>query len=534
MTTTVKAPVLEVRGISKRFAGVSALSDVSLELLPGEVHALVGENGAGKSTLIKVLTGVYQPDQGQVIYRGEPTVFARPLDAQAAGISTIYQEINLVPLVSVARNLFLGREPTNRLGLVDFARMEREAREILGRYGIHVDVRRPLRELGLGLQQMVAIARAISADHRVVIMDEPTSSLEPREVERLLEVVDLLRRDAVAVVYVSHRLDEVDRICDRVTVLRDGRLVHTGPVAGITRLELVSKMLGRDLAEVARARTRFSGRDTTQASAPVLRATGLTERHVLDHVSVEARAGEVVGLAGLLGSGRTETARAIYGAQPLDAGSVEVNGVPVQLGSPRASISAGVALIPEDRKADGIIPSLSVRDNIVLAALPTLSRAGFVSDRQQDAIVSTLMARLRIKASSPDQRVGELSGGNQQKVLLARVLCLEPRILILDDPTRGIDIGAKAEIQALISELAEQGLSVILISSELEEVVEGSDSIVVLRDGAVVGTLSGSEVTQDRVMAVIAAAAREATEDPGHGPVGEPVIPAPRNDHVNG
>ena len=487
----------------------------------GGVHALVGENGAGKSTLIKVLTGVYQPDQGVILYRGEPVTFARPLDAQAAGISTIYQEINLVPLVSVARNLFLGHEPTDRLGLIDFARMHREATTILARYGIDVDVRRPLRELGLGVQQMVAIARAISADHRVVIMDEPTSSLEPREVERLMEVVDVLRRDGVAVVYVTHRLDEVFRLCDSVTVLRDGRLIHTGPVAEITRLELVSRMLGRDVSDVARARTRFSGHEGTAAAEPVIRATDLTRRHVLDHVSIEAGAGEVVGLAGLLGSGRTETARAIYGAQPLDGGSVEVEGKPMRLGSPRSALAAGVALIPEDRKADGIIPSLSVRDNIVLAALPAMSRAGFLSDRRQDAIVERLMARLRIKASSPDQRVSELSGGNQQKVLLARVLCLEPRVLILDDPTRGIDIGAKAEIQTLISELAEAGLAVVLISSELEEVVEGSDTVIVLRDGAVVGTLTGTDVSQDGVMALIAAAAREADADTRSGVVGD-------------
>jgi galactofuranose transport system ATP-binding protein len=513
VTPTAQAAVLEIQGVSKRFAGVVALAEVSLELHAGEVHALVGENGAGKSTLIKVLTGVHQPDQGRIIYRGTSVTFARPLDAQAAGISTIYQEVNLVPLVSVARNLFLGHEPTDRLGLIDFARMHREATVLLARYGIRVDVRRPLRELGLGVQQMVAIARAISADHRVVIMDEPTSSLEPREVDRLMEVVDLLRRDGVAVVYVTHRLDEVFRICDRVTVLRDGRRVHTGQVAEITRLELVSRMLGRELSDVARARTRFSSHETTQPTEPVLRAIGLTRRHVLDHVSMEARAGEVVGLAGLLGSGRTETAKAIYGAQPLDGGSVEVGGVPIRLGSPRVALAAGVALIPEDRKSDGIIPTLSVRDNIVLAALPALSRGGFVSDRRQDAIVERLMTRLRIKASGPDQRVGELSGGNQQKVLLARVLCLEPRVLILDDPTRGIDIGAKAEIQALISELAEAGLAVVLISSELEEVVEGSDTIVVLRDGAVVGTVTGADVTQDGVMALIAAAAREADAD---------------------
>jgi ribose transport system ATP-binding protein len=457
-----------------------------------------------------VLTGVHRPEQGQILYRGQPVSFARPLDAQAAGISTIYQEINLVPLVSVARNLFLGREPTNRFGLIDFARMHREARATLARYGIDIDVRRPLRELGLGVQQMVAIARAIAADHRVVVMDEPTSSLEPREVERLMEVVDLLRRDGVAVVYVSHRLDEVFRLCDMVTVLRDGRQVHTGPIREIARLELVSKMLGRSMSEVASARTRFAARDASQTAEPVLRATGLTRRHVLNAVSVDVRAGEVVGLAGLLGSGRTETARAIYGAQPLDSGSVAVAGEPVKPGSPRAALDAGIALIPEDRKADGIIPHLSVRENIVLAALPRLSRAGFVSDRGQDAIVASLMTRLRIKASSPEQRVSDLSGGNQQKVLLARVLCLEPRVLILDDPTRGIDIGAKAEIQSLISDLTEEGMAVVLISSELEEVVEGSDEIIVLRDGGVVGWLSGIDVTQDGVLALIAAAARQA------------------------
>ena len=522
--------VLEMEHVSKRFSGVVALDDVSLGLRAGEVHALVGENGAGKSTLIKVLTGVYRPDQGQVIYRGSPVAFARPLDAQAAGISTIYQEVNLVPLLSVARNLFLGREPLNRLRLIDFERMHREASATLQRYGITVDVRRPLRELGLGVQQMVAIARAVSADHRVVIMDEPTSSLEPREVGRLLEVVDLLRRDGVAVVYVSHRLEEVFRLCDRVTVLRDGHLVHTGPVAEITRLELVSRMLGREIADVARARTRFDERSTDPDAMPVLQATGLTRRHILDDIDVDARAGEVVGLAGLLGAGRSETAKAIYGAQPLDSGTVEVAGVPIRMGSPSAAIVAGIALIPEDRKAEGIVPSLSVRDNIVLAALPSMSRAGFVSDRRQDAVVADLMTRLRIKASSPDQKVGELSGGNQQKVLLARVLCLQPRILILDDPTRGIDVGAKAEIQTLISELAREGMAVLLISSELEEIVEGSDTVIVLRDGAVVGRLSGDEISQDGVMGMIAAAAEETDRTASSASPDEPDI-GPRDLH---
>ena len=537
MTTIAEPAVLDVQGVSKRFAGVLALADVSIELRAGQVHALVGENGAGKSTLIKVLTGVHQPDQGSIVYRGEPVSFARPLDAQAAGISTIYQEVNLVPLMSVARNLFLGREPITRLGLIDFGRMHREASASLARYGIHVDVRRPLRQLGTGR----------AADGRHCARDRRRSPGRHHGRAHLLARAPRGRapdggrrppasRTGVAVVYVSHRLDEVFRLCDVVTVLRDGRRVHTGPIAQITRLELVSKMLGRELSEVARARTRFGSHDTTQDTQALLRATGLTRRHVLDGVTVEARAGEVVGLAGLLGSGRTETAKAIYGAQPLDDGAVEVAGEPVKAGSPRAAISAGIALIPEDRKADGIIPTLSVRENIVLAALPTISRAGFVSERQQDALVEALMSRLRIKASSPDQRVSELSGGNQQKVLLARVLCLEPRVLLLDDPTRGIDVGAKAEIQGLISDLAEAGLAVVLISSELEEVVEGADRIIVLRDGAVVGTLSGAEVTQDGVLGLIAAAAQRA-EDAGIGPGGRavddpltgrsPVDPAP-------
>jgi ribose transport system ATP-binding protein len=349
-------------------------------------------------------------------------------------------------------------------------------------------------------------------------MDEPTSSLEPREVDRLLGVVSRLRTDGVTVVYISHRLEEVYRLCDRVTVMRDGRLVHTGPLTGISRLELVSRMLGRDVADVAQSRTRFDEHGTERAGEPVLRARGLSRRQVLHGVSVDVRAGEVVGLAGLLGSGRTETMNAVYGVDRLDSGSVEVAGSEIHSGSPGAALAAGIALIPEDRKAEGVVPNLSVRDNIVLSALPALSRAWLVSEKREDAVVRRLIARLDIRASSPDQPVGELSGGNQQKVLLARVLARNPRVLLLDDPTRGIDVGAKAEIQALISELAREGVGVVLASSELEEVVEGSDSIVVLRDGAVVGILEGEAVTEAGVMALVAEAAREAAEAvDGHG-----------------
>jgi monosaccharide-transporting ATPase len=498
-----QAPILEAREVTKRFPGVLALDGVSFQLRPGEVHALVGENGAGKSTLIKVLTGVYQPDEGQVLFGGEEVAFASPRDSQAAGISTIYQEINLIPMRSVAQNVFLGREPRSRLGLLDTDRMNQGAAEILERYGIRADVTAPLHSLGLGTQQMVAIARAVSLDARVVIMDEPTSSLEAREVETLFRVIRQLREEDVGVVYVSHHLDELYEICEKVTVLRDGKLVHTGDLAELTKLQLIATMLGRELSAVERGATSF-GEHEQVTEEPVLRARGLTRRHVLDGVSVDVRPGEVVGLAGLLGAGRSETAKAIFGAQPLDSGEIKVGGKSVKPGSPQSAIKAGIAFLPEDRKSEGIIPGLSVRENIVAAAMPRLSRAGLVSEKAQNELVERFMKRLGIKASSPDQPVGELSGGNQQKVLLARWLCLNPKVLILDEPTRGIDVGAKAEVQHLIDELAEDGLGVIMISSELEEVVEGSDRVVVLRNGAVVGTLSGEEISEDRLMEVLA------------------------------
>jgi monosaccharide-transporting ATPase len=509
--TQEQTPTVSVRGATKRFAGVTALNDVSIELWPGEVHALVGENGAGKSTLIKLITGVYQLDEGEVRYQGEVAHFRSPREAQLAGIQTIYQEVHLAPQLSVARNVFLGREP-HRFGSIDLRRMNRDSREILSRYGIVADVKRPLGELGLGVQQMVAVARAVSADAGVVIMDEPTSSLEPREVDKLLSVVGLLRDQGVAIVYVSHKLDEIFRACDQVTVLRDGRLVSTGPVADLNRLQLISMMLGRDASELESARTKFGGGGEIAAEVPVLKAAGLQRKFVLEDISLVVRPGEVVGLAGLLGSGRSETAKAIFGALPLDAGTVSLEGKPYARNTPASRIKSGVAMLPEDRKAEGIIPGMSIRDNIGLASLDQLSRGGFVSRKKQADVVDVFMKRLRIKASGPDQKVRELSGGNQQKVLLARLLCLNPKVLLLDEPTRGIDVGAKAEVQALIAELAEKGLGVVLISSELEEVVEGSDTVLVLRDGAALGSLFGDEISEDAIMNMIAGAAADETE----------------------
>jgi len=512
--TTRGDRVLEVTGVSKSFAGVHALRGVDFELCPGEVHALIGENGAGKSTLIKVMTGVYRPDAGRIRFAGEERHFGNPLEAQAAGLSTIYQEVNLVPLMSVARNLYLGREP-RRFGVVDVRRMNRDSAETLARYGVEVDVTRPLRSLGLGAQQMVALARAVQIEARAVIMDEPTSSLEPREVETLFSVIRELKRQSIAVVYVSHRLDELYAICDRVTVLRDGEVVHTGEMAGLERLQLISLMLGRTMSAVRdKGSTAFdTARHHKREGVPALRATGLTVRHRLHDVSLEIHAGEVLGLGGLLGAGRSETAKAVIGALAAESGTVEVAGKPMRRRSPAAAIRAGVVMLPEDRKVEGIIPNLSVRENISLAVLPRLSRAGLVSRARQDEIVDLFMERLRIKASGPHQKVCDLSGGNQQKVMLARWLCLNPKVLLLDEPTRGIDVGAKAEVQALIDELAGDGMGVLLISSDLEELIEGANRVVVLKDGRVVGELEGDGVTEHGLMDALSSA-----PEPAAGP----------------
>ncbi|GAA5056015.1 sugar ABC transporter ATP-binding protein [Thermocatellispora tengchongensis] len=484
-----------------------ALDHVSFTLAAGEVHALVGGNGAGKSTLVKLLSGVHQPDGGELRYLGERRRgFASPGEARRAGIATIHQESNLVPLMSVARNLFLGREPRTRFGLIDFARMHARAAEILAAYGMEVDVRRPLGSLGAGAQQMVALARAASADARVVIMDEPTSSLEPAEMDVLFGAIDRLRGEGRSVIYVSHRLEEIYRICDRVTVLRDGKVVHTGPLPGLDRVRLVSLMVGRPYHPRAdEPAPEPAGPADVPADLPILEATGLTRRHVLSGVSIAIRQGEVLGLGGLLGAGRSETARAIAGAMPVDAGQVIVAGAPLRKWSIKGAIRAGVGLVPENRTTEGIVPGLSIRDNIALAALPRLSRAGIVSDARVDRVVATFMRRLGIKAVSPRQPVAELSGGNQQKVLLARWLAMNPKILLLDEPTRGVDVAAKGEMQSLIDDLAVDGLAVLLISSDISELVENCDRVVVLHDGAITGELVGPEVTEEGIMAAMAA-----------------------------
>ncbi len=502
--------LLRMEGIDKRFSGVAALTKARLEIARGEVHALVGQNGAGKSTMIKVLTGAYRKDAGDIFFDGKRIEFGSPEAAQRGGISTIYQEINLIPYRSVAENIFLGRAP-RRFGLLDWQRMHREADDLLRRFDVRIDVQEPLFAYNTAVQQMVAIARAVSFEAKLVIMDEPTSSLADHEVKILYGVIRQLRDAGISVIFVSHKLDELYEVCDRVTVMRDGRSVTTRPMAGITKLELVAAMLGRDMQTVKKeGQTSFGGKGHA-AEHTLIAASGLRAGTKVKDASLAVRAGEIVGLAGLLGSGRTEVARTIFGADQPDAGTLKMEGKPVKFHEPIDAIGKGIGFCSEDRKVEGIIPEMSVRENLTLAILPRLTRAGIVDEGKQREIVDRFIKRLGIKTSGPEQKIRELSGGNQQKVLLARWLCMDPRLLILDEPTRGIDVGGKADIQMLIRELADAGLGVLMISSELEEVIEGSDRVFVLRDGRTVADLPRKGLSE---LAVITAMAQgEATAD---------------------
>ena len=520
-----------MEGITKRFAGAAALDAVDFALAAGEAHALVGENGAGKSTLVKVMTGAYRRDAGAVWLDGRPVRFDTPAAAQAAGVVAVHQEVHLLRYRTVAENICLGREP-RRWGLVDWRAVRAEAERALAALGpeaasLGIDPRATLGALNTARQQMVAIARGVSLGARVLVLDEPTSSLADREVALLYDVVRRLKASGVGVVYISHRFDELYAICDRVTVLRDGRRVDTRPLAGLARLDLVALMLGKSPDAVRAGGATGFGRRAADAApnatpdgappgAPLLEARGLRRGARLRGVSVAVRPGEIVGLAGLLGAGRSETARALFGAEPADGGEARLGGRAFAPRTPADGLAAGVAFLSEDRKAEGIIPELSVRENLTLAALPALTRAGVVSRARQRALVDRFMARLGIKARSPDQRVRELSGGNQQKVLIARCLATSPRLLLLDEPTRGVDVGAKAEIQALVAELAASGLGVLMASSELEELVEGCARVVVLRDGHSVSELAGAAVTPDAIMDAMAhGSAADAAADAG-------------------
>jgi ribose transport system ATP-binding protein len=493
-----------MEGITKIFSGVTALDGVDFTLERGEVHSLVGENGAGKSTLIKVMTGAYRRDGGRMWLEGREVDFRSPEDAQHAGVVAVYQEVNLLAFRTVAENIYLGREP-RRFGFIDWKRMNREAGDLLARLGLEINPRATLGDLNIALRQMIAIARGVSLGAKVVVLDEPTSSLTEREVTILYDVIRRLKAEGVGVVYISHRFDELYAVCDRVTILRDGKFVATRPLADLERIDLVCLMLGKQREELQKkGATAFEPHQLKAGEPPLLRAENLTRGRKLNSVSVSAGRGEIVGMAGLLGSGRTETARAIFGADALEKGEVYLEGRVLKLSAPDDAIDAGLAFLSEDRKAEGIIPELSVRENLTLAALPGLSSMGIVSRAKQNEIVERYMKRLGIKASSAEQKIRELSGGNQQKVLLARWLCKNPKFLLLDEPTRGIDIGAKGEIQALVNELANDGLGVLMISSELEELVEGSSRVLVMRDGQCVAELRGKEISQHNIIHAMA------------------------------
>jgi L-arabinose transport system ATP-binding protein len=487
---------LALNGVSKGFENVQALANVDLEIAGGEVLALVGENGAGKSTLLRILNGDYQPDGGSLAIDGERVAFDRPADAHDVGIRVIYQEPEIVPFVSVAENLFVGELPRRAGRFVDRAALRRSARQQIAEYGFDdvLDPRTEGAELSTSQRQLVEILRAIKGNARLIAFDEPTSSLTETEAERLFTIIDRLRRDGVAIIYVSHRLHEVLRLADRITVLRDGRLVDTRPAAGTGDAELMRLMVGRADSQVFPA-TRHAREDVA------LRVEGLATDWLRD-VSLEIRAGEVVGIAGLVGAGRSELAKALFGDVPLRAGRIELAGRDLRLRSPRDAIRAGIGYAPEDRKDEALVLMRSLRENISLASLDRLRRARFVRGGEERRVVGDLISRLEIKTPSAEQEVSKLSGGNQQKAVLARWLARGPRLLLLDEPTRGIDVGAKAEIYRLIDELAGEGMAVLFISSELPEVIGMSDRVLVMEGGRLTGELSREEATEERIIAL--------------------------------
>jgi monosaccharide-transporting ATPase len=500
--------LLEVRGLSKNFGALQALQEVDFTLRAGEIHALLGENGAGKSTLVKVVTGVFERDAGIVRLGGAEVVVRSARAALDAGIATVYQEVNLLPNLSVAQNLYLGRQPT-RFGLVRDAEMRRRATALLAEFDLHIDVAAPLGNYSVAVQHITAIARAVDLSARVLILDEPTASLDRHEVEILFSVMRKLAARGIGVLFVTHFLDQVYEICDRITVLRNGRLIGERTTAELPRIELIRMMLGRELAETTSARAAEHARPVREVCA---RFEGYGKTGYVSPFDLVLHHGEVVGLAGLLGSGRTETARLVFGAERADSGRALVEGQPVRLQSPRDAVAYGFGYCPEERKIDGIIADLSLRENIVLALQAKRGLARPLPRSEQDEIAARFIKLLDIRPPEPERPIGLLSGGNQQKALLARWLATTPRLLVLDEPTRGIDVGAHAEIIRLIRELCDDGLALLVISSELDEIVTYSDRVVVLRDRAHVDQLQGDAIDVSNILAAIAAGSAAGAE----------------------
>ncbi len=495
--------VLTMRGICMEFPGVKALDNVDFTLRKGEIHALMGENGAGKSTLIKCLTGINDFQAGEIRVDGVEGLVKNhsTMDAQRVGISTVYQEVNLCPNLSVAENLFIGREPKTKIGTIDRKAMVRQAAKLAADLDIQVDVTQNLENYSIAIQQMIAIARAVDMDCKVLILDEPTSSLDDNEVEKLFVLMRRLRDQGVGIIFVTHFLEQVYAVCDRITVLRNGTLVGEYPIAELPRVKLVAAMMGKDFDDLSAIKPE-GARDFSDVPLEI-DAKGLSHKGTIKPFDLEIHKGEVVGLTGLLGSGRSELARAIYGADRAQTGTLKVDGKEVKIKAPIDSMNLGMGLLPDDRKAEGIIGDLSVRENIILALQAKRGMLRPLSRAKQEEIADRYIELLQIKTASRETPIKQLSGGNQQKVILARWLATDPDFLILDEPTRGIDIGTKTEIQKLVIQLSQEGKSIIFISSEIEEMLRTCNRMAVLRDGEKVGELDG-ELTQERVMAAIA------------------------------
>ena len=489
-------PLLDARFITKSYAGVRALSNVSFDLRPGEVHALIGENGAGKSTLIKVMTGAVAADSGTLSVAGNQVAQMSPAASRALGIAAIYQQPALFPHLTVAENIAFALEPRAPWRQIDWRRRRQVARDLLSRVGAGIDADRIVDTLSMPEQQLVEIAKAIGSDARVLIMDEPTASLSELEVVRLFEVVARLKSQNVGIIYISHRLEEILAIADRVTVLRDGSTVGTHAREGLKRATLINLMIGRELSAIFPKRAVPLGEVALELRDLTCRAAGVRD------ASLAVRSGEIVGLAGLVGSGRTELAQVVFGLMPADSGEVLVKGQPFSLRSPAAAIDAGIGYLPEDRKQHGVVPEMPVDANMSLANLRSVARAGLIDRDRERSQAQRYVEQLRIKTGSVASDVESLSGGNQQKVALARWLATSPKVLILDEPTQGVDVGSKSEIHALMQELAEQGLAVLMISSELPEILGMSDRIAVMRGGTIAGVLTREEATQERVLAM--------------------------------
>jgi rhamnose transport system ATP-binding protein len=499
-----ETPFVAARGVGKRFAGVEVLRDVDLDLAAGEIHALLGENGAGKSTFAKILAGVHRPTTGAIALNGTVVDIASPLAAQALGVTLIHQEPISFPDLSVAENLVLGRDAGGPFKRVPWAEMEREARRLMDLLGVRIDVTRPMRGLSIADQQMVEIARALASGSRLIIMDEPTAPLTPNEVATLFKIARRLRDEGRAIVFISHRLEEVRALCDRVTIFRDGSLVRTAGIAELTDAEIIRLMIGRPVAD-------YMHKETTRIGGVALAVRGLTRAGAFEDVSFEVRHGEIVGMGGLVGAGRTDVARAIFGVAPADQGEIAVDGRPAVIADPADAIALGLAFVPEDRATAGIFRTLSVEANITAAVPGRIAPRGFVRRALERALAAEQVRRLRIRLASVRQPIGELSGGNQQKAILARWLLTDPKVLILDEPTRGVDIGVKAEFYDMIGALAADGRAILLISSELPELLALCDRVLVMAEGRLTAEFPRAEATQERIMsAAVPTASRTA------------------------